>query len=208
MQKQDVWLDLIQTTLNDKDAMIRYGDTEFILDDRSLGIKKPRDNIADTLNRGRTGSEFDFNNYNPLSQAEVPDRDNIIGYKKRNRHSKTADVPIYGVKKAPVKVFLVPMPVVYGENMPQNNGSEPQKVHKFRVMRVSDNGLDLEPITIKTDIGDGQQAFVPFVVSYRGADDITPLDYLTLAQLKDAHQVRNPNVIENMQPTTFTIDDL
>ena len=39
MQKQDVWLDLIQTTLNNKDAMIEYGDTEFILDDRSLGIK-------------------------------------------------------------------------------------------------------------------------------------------------------------------------
>ena len=208
MQKQDVWLDLIQTTLNNKDAMIRYGDTEFILDDRSLGIKKPRDTVADTLNRGRFGNEFDFNNYNPLSQSEVPDRNNIIGYKARNRNSRTADVPIYGTKKAPIKVFLVPMPVVYGENMPQNNGSEPQKVHKFRVMRVSDNGLDLEPITIKTDIGDGQEAFIPFVVSYRGADDITPLDYLTLAQLKDAHQVRNANVVENMQPTTFTIDDL
>ena len=50
MQKQDVWLDLIQTTLNDKEAMEMYGDMEFILDDRSLGIKKPRDNIADTLN--------------------------------------------------------------------------------------------------------------------------------------------------------------
>ena len=75
-------------------------------------------------------------------------------------------------------------------------------------MRVSDNGLDLEPITIKTDIGDGQEAFVPFVVSYRGADDITPLDYLTLSQLQDAHQVRNPDVVQNMQPTTFTIDDL
>ena len=208
MQKQDVWLDLIQVTLNDKDAMEMYGDMEFILDDRSLGIKKPRDTVADTLNRGRTGSEFDFNNYNPLNQAEVPDRTNIIDYRKANRNSQTADVPVYGTKKAPVKVFLVPMPVVYGENMPQNNGSEPQKIHKFRVMRVSDNGLDLEPINIKTDIGDGQQAFVPFVVSYRGSNDITPLDYLTLAQLQDAHQVRNANVVENMQPVNFTIDDL
>ena len=208
MQKQDVWLDLIQVTLNDKEAMNRYGDTEFILDDRSLGVKKPRDTDADTLNRGRTGSDFDFNNYNPLNQSEVPDRDNIIKYKKRNRNSRTADVPVYGTKKAPIKVFLVPMPTVYGENMAQNDGSEPQKIHKFRVMRVTDNGLDLEAINIFTDIGDGQKAHIPFVVSYRGSNDISPLDYLTLSQLQQAQEVRNANVVENMQPVTFSMDDL
>ena len=245
MQKQDVWLTLIQETLDNKDAMSLYGEgIEFILD-----------------NRGTTNGAFDFGNYNPSTAPKVVDENNITGtrtvqseraylnqeigkrsgiylsrikkqfgqnaydkaLKERDEISKRLDeinkgltvdagqqeVPVYGTKDAPVKVFLVPMKNITLEKAPDSRGAdELRKVTKFRVMRVSNNGLELEPLMIKAQVGDDQTAYVPYVVSYRGSNDISPLDYLTIGELQNAHKVRNESVVNDMQPKTFTLDDL
>ena len=245
MQKLDVWLTLIQETLDNKDAMSLYGEgIEFVLD-----------------NRGTTNGAFDFGNYNPSTAPKVVDENNITGtrtvqseraylnqeigkrsgiylsrikkqfgqnaydkaLKERDEFSKRLDeinkgltvdagqqeVPVYGTKDAPVKVFLVPMKNITLEKAPDSRGAdELRKVTKFRVMRVSNNGLELEPLMIKAQVGDDQTAYVPYVVSYRGSNDISPLDYLTIGELQNAHKVRNESVVNDMQPKTFTLDDL
>tara|TARA_E500000331_G_C17260065_1_gene714850 strand:- start:982 stop:3480 length:2499 start_codon:yes stop_codon:yes gene_type:complete len=244
MQKQDVWLALIEETLSNKDAMQLYGDMDFVLD-----------------TRGTDTGKFNFGAYNPSIQPEVTDTDNIVGtrtlqsersylfkeiqnrsggslanirktqgdkgvqkaIKEREEFQKRLNainqgeitdsgettINVYGTKKAPVKVFLVPMKNIMMEQAPDTRGADGgKKTIKFRVMKLSDNGLELEPIMINAPVGDGNSAYVPYVVSYRGANDISPLDYLSISQLENAQKVRSEDVIKDMQPKTFNLDDL